>query len=453
MKLETVSTAVVMLCLLSAFLTLSLLTRVQADSTTIYVEVRSFSDPNQDGSASHPFGSIQKGVDAAGSGDTVQVAQGVYYESVEITKSNFSLLGQKGSTIIDGNGTGLVGVRIFHGAPDYTENVGISGFTVRNFVKGITLSRSIGLHLRDNAMVNNTYDFGDYTLQAHDIDTSNTVDGKPIYFWANQQGRQVPVDAGFVDLVHCVNITVNHLNLTNNIQGLVLKDTNNSLVENTCITHNWDGLYLESQSSNNTIVNNNISDNNAKYGVGIYVSTSSGNIIRNNSILDNAYGLFLDSTVYDIVIGQKSSGNTVTGNVVSGNTVANDSLVGVYSNQAEDNVFYENNFVNNTQQVYSLNSTNEWDEGNEGNYWSDFQTKYPNATEIGSSGVWNTPYVIDTSDIDNYPLTHQATIPEFPSPVILFMSMLATSAAVLLAYRGKRLQMKKKMAIGDQIGP
>jgi len=65
-----------------------------------------------------------------------------------------------------------------------------------------------------------------------------------------------------------------------------------------------------------------------------------------------------------------------------------------------------NNYFNNTL-------TNAWDNGNNtwnttnttgpnivggphigGNYWSDYTTKYPNATEIGSSGFGDTPYDI-----------------------------------------------------------
>lgn len=34
------------------------------------------------------------------------------------------------------------------------------------------------------------------------------------------------------------------------------------------------------------------------------------------------------------------------------------------------------------------------------------------ATEINSSGVWNTSYLIDTNNIDHYPI-----VPEFPSPL------------------------------------
>jgi hypothetical protein len=53
-----------------------------------------------------------------------------------------------------------------------------------------------------------------------------------------------------------------------------------------------------------------------------------------------------------------------------------------------------------------VNSTNTWDDGypSGGNYWSNYQTTYPNAAEKGSSGIWNTPYVIDANNTDRYPL-------------------------------------------------
>jgi hypothetical protein len=62
--------------------------------------------------------------------------------------------------------------------------------------------------------------------------------------------------------------------------------------------------------------------------------------------------------------------------------------------------------MNNTQQVESDGSPNTWDNGypSGGNYWSDYQTRYPSAAEIDGSGIWNTPYVIDANNTDRYPL-------------------------------------------------
>jgi hypothetical protein len=71
-----------------------------------------------------------------------------------------------------------------------------------------------------------------------------------------------------------------------------------------------------------------------------------------------------------------------------------------------------------------------------GNYWSDYLTRYPNATE--TDGVWNTPYVIDANNTDYYPLTVQyAVIPEFPSFLILPLFMIATLLALII-YKKKK---------------
>ncbi len=47
---------------------------------------------------------------------------------------------------------------------------------------------------------------------------------------------------------------------------------------------------------------------------------------------------------------------------------------------------------------------NTWDNGFEGNYWSDYEEKYPDAQELDGSGIWDTPYDIDWNNRDNFPL-------------------------------------------------
>ncbi len=59
-------------------------------------------------------------------------------------------------------------------------------------------------------------------------------------------------------------------------------------------------------------------------------------------------------------------------------------------------------------------SVNTWDDGKEGNYWSDYKERYSDANEVDASGVWDTPYVIDENNQDNYPLIDPAVIPELP---------------------------------------
>jgi hypothetical protein len=59
-------------------------------------------------------------------------------------------------------------------------------------------------------------------------------------------------------------------------------------------------------------------------------------------------------------------------------------------------------------QVYTQDSVNVWDDGVEGNYWSDYNGTdfysgpYQNGT--GSDGIGDTTYSIDMSNVDRFPL-------------------------------------------------
>jgi hypothetical protein len=78
-----------------------------------------------------------------------------------------------------------------------------------------------------------------------------------------------------------------------------------------------------------------------------------------------------------------------------------------------------------------------WDNGTVGNYWSDYLTRYPNASEIDGTGVGDTPFYINPNNIDNYPLMEPATIPEFPTWIILPIFVTATLSGLVV---------KKKLA-------
>ena len=66
-----------------------------------------------------------------------------------------------------------------------------------------------------------------------------------------------------------------------------------------------------------------------------------------------------------------------------------------------------------------------------GNYWSDYGDKYPNAEEIDELGLWDTAYVINSNNQDNYPI-----VPEFPTwasmLLILLLITIATAKRKLL---------------------
>jgi len=124
---------------------------------------------------------------------------------------------------------------------------------------------------------------------------------------------------------------------------------------------------------------------------GIYLVFSSDNTVSGNNMTSNSDGIYF--------VG-------VSNSTLSGNSVKQSSSDGVFIRGSSSNTFSHNDFVNNLQQVKSDGSPNTWD--NEypsgGNYWSDYRTRYPSASENDSSAIWNTPYVIDSNNTDRYPL-------------------------------------------------
>jgi hypothetical protein len=79
-----------------------------------------------------------------------------------------------------------------------------------------------------------------------------------------------------------------------------------------------------------------------------------------------------------------------------------------------DLLVYANNFYGLDHEDYFGGSFVDvvWDNGSVGNYWSNYKSKYPNASEIGTTGIGDTPYVIDEKNIDHYPLMYPVGTPE-----------------------------------------
>jgi parallel beta-helix repeat protein len=289
----------------------------------------------------------------------------------------------------------------------YSSDNSISGNNITNNDYGIPLYYSSNNTLRNNDASNNKYHFGVYGwLLSHyiqDIDDSNTVNGKPVYYWVNRRDVAVPLDAGYVALVNCTSMTVQNLNLTNNGQGVLLASTKNSTITKNNITNNGYGIRF-SYSSSNTISGNNITNN----GYGIWLSYSSSNTISgNNTTANNWAGIGLPGSNY----------NTISENSITTNEY------GIYLDESSNNKIYHNNFIDNTNQTVVQDvCTNIWDDGypSGGNYWSDHVCS-------GNPSDGSQPYIIDANNIDHYPfqdpngwLLHQLTVTSSPIAGITF---------------------------------
>jgi parallel beta-helix repeat protein len=262
------------------------------------------------------------------------------------------------------------------------------GNKVMNNGDGIYLRSSNNI-LRDNHMENNSRNFTPSSGFVNDVDTSNTVENKPIVYWVNQEDKTVPSDAGYVALVNCKNITVKNLTLSYNVEGIFLAFTTDSMITQNILK-------------------------NMSYGIRIY--GSSNNQIIANNITNNRYGILFSGYRF----------------------------LGTYD-PSPNNIIYHNNFVDNQEAVHDIAESssiwfeadpavNIWDNGLEGNYWSSY-----NGTDNDGDSIGDTPYIIDEYNQDNYPLMEPVIIPEFHYWTPLPIALVAV-VAVAVVYRRSLLK-------------
>jgi len=265
--------------------------------------------------------------------------------------------------------------------------------------------------------------------------------------------------------------------ITNNVYGASLFNSSNNCISGNNITNNKSGINLFFSSSN-TIFGNDISTN---YDMGIFVIDSYGNMINRNVVRGNNNGVQLlesnENVITENTIENNNDGivlvecnkntlskntivnsrrgihlglsdsNTISGNTIVGNneygidggesknnSVFGNDLVGnnigvfLSSTFAPNNTFFHNNFVDNTEQVHlGVSYPTSWDNGypSGGNYWSDYEERYPDAEELDDSGIWDTSYVIDENNQDNYPLMEPWS-PKPASPVEATQELIET---------------------------
>ncbi|UCF08328.1 MAG: right-handed parallel beta-helix repeat-containing protein [Thermoplasmata archaeon] len=332
---------------------------------------------------------------------------------------------------------GLWGISLSH-----SDRCNITGNTAAsNNDIGIYLSLSTDTKVSGNTLVGDgIYIYGLLVNQwnTHEIDTSNTVNDKPVQYWKNQTSGVVPQDAGQVILANCSGVVVENQDFTDNYAGVQLGFSFKNIIKGNNISDLDRGVYLYSSNYNNFTGNsifsndyygiiltnsdgNNITGNNiSESGRALTLTDSNGNNITNNLIFQNGlYGISLSSADRNnisrndivsnpgagIVIEGAANGNTVTNNTVSSNDH------GIAIDDSADNKIYHNNIIGNDLQASdNSNNLNQWDNGypSGGNFWSDYsgadQLSGPDQDLPGSDGIGDTNHSIDGDSWDLYPL-------------------------------------------------
>jgi hypothetical protein len=239
-------------------------------------------------------------------------------------------------------------------------------------------------------LIDNIYDSA-IVVQCNNI----VVDGEG-FVLQGAGGWGTPGIAG-IEAIPAINLTCSNVTVRNfNILGWevgVLGAYNGNTISNNNITGTERAIAI--YADNYSVTRNYLA--NSIYGVRI---KGDNNCISQNQIVNNYGGVMISYSTHVVIVENNIANNATALNV----------------DNSTFEIYHNNFFVNssNTDIVtttvdaigFDVGTMPYWDNGSEGNYWSNYTTKYPNATEIDHTGIGDTPYLISVNPAvtDRYPL-------------------------------------------------
>jgi len=256
----------------------AVITTIEYDPN-IYVDIRNTSGI-EDGTQTHPFNSIIKGIDAVAPGKSVIVDVGTYKEQLIIDRSITLRGASRDNTFITGSGLteNLITIEA-----DY---VTITGFTIdgtNSTAKGIYFDNCSSININNNTIQNNVSYGINYSNSSPTIENNNIKN--------------------------------------NNYSGIDIAAGGAGIIRENFLISNLYGIRSCGDSSPE-ITGNNISNNNT----GIYCRGSATPIISYNTISNNTgYGILIDNLLVNSVNpdigggdGESDGQNKITGNFIHG---------------------------------------------------------------------------------------------------------------------------------------
>jgi nitrous oxidase accessory protein len=295
------------------------------------------------------YATIGSAIDNVSPGDTILVKKGIYYENLVVDKS-VTLLADVGNVTVIGEGGVERGAKaVFTLAAD---GITLANFKIQsqNYSAAPVFATAVNV-VGDKCTISNNSIQGTYYGIFSSVQSYNVISG-------------------------------------NNISG-VLKD----------------GIRICGGSYD--VVEANLIEESAQSGIAIdgYFDT-----VKQNFLIGNGRGIGLGSS-YSVIFGNDLKKNVESGLYVA----ASDSIIvsnnitqskwGVYFTSyfaaPNNNTFYHNNFIGNSQPIGTSSVFNyqAWDNGTSGNYWSSY-----NGSDLDGDGLGDSSYPLIGNDVDKFPL-------------------------------------------------
>ena len=244
-------------------------------------------------------------------------------------------------------------------------------------------------------------------------------------------------DNGSIEGTNQIQSNGNIYTLTSNISGTIQVKKSNIIIDGAGFTlngNNGTGIDISSEATeypseldiwNVTVKNLRIT--NFKWGIHCSSGgnhTFYGNYISNDYVSQNGTGNLAWDRLGILFWG--SSGNNISHCTIGGSPA-------IYMH-----FIASNNFVIENNIVFGADLRMSGVETFDGNFWSDYSIRYPNASAVDSSGVWNMPYVLADSSFDNrkfqdsHPLVNPLAIPNFQKTLPIVKSVQEPSSIPII---------------------
>ncbi|MEX2683812.1 MAG: NosD domain-containing protein [Candidatus Sigynarchaeota archaeon] len=206
---------------------------------------------------------------------------------INSTYLGISLIGSPGGIILDSNqviGTGYL---------------------------GISLDTSIGVTMVSNIMINASLMISGSRseISSYSIDTTNEVNGKPLYYYHDQNGLAAAnfTNAGEIIVVNCNSSVISNINCTSASNGIIIYYCKDVLVSNSTLSYFSSAGLLIKASMNCTVLGNTLRN----CYEGILIENSTDIVLISNAFING--GLVLNADINQCKTLDINTSNTVNG--------------------------------------------------------------------------------------------------------------------------------------------
>lgn len=330
------------------------------------------------------YTTIQSAIDAAVSGDKIEVYQGTYYENIIIDKDIW-IKGKDSEPKIIGNGYG--NVVIINSTQVTFEGFNISGSGMTEFDAGIRsnfdeviISECVATE-NYNGIVSSGDSCWISGCTAY-LNYGIGIDMSGYYNMAENCSTHHNFGSGMHLPYGQYNTIRYHESFDNNWSGIQVAQAENNEVKDSTVYRNRVGIYITMAMDANNITNC-YSHSNREEGVVINADYTR---LLNCRIENNGrFGLAVYSD-YAFVFGNMFKDNTAE----------------AIRNQANNGVIHHNTIYSTYRHALDNGTNNQWDDGFEGNFWSNWTSPDSN-----SDGIVDNPFNVPGSagSKDYFPLT------------------------------------------------